>query len=281
MKLTNFWHQQQIHLGICLQDGLIDATSVFDLNMEDCFSDWPLIREKLHTNGDIPLLSYDQIRFAPLTKPGKIIGVGLNYRDHAEETKGEPPKFPLLFGKFNDALAAHNQDIILPSHLHAFDYEAELVIIIGKQGSEIKEEDAADYIFGFSCGNDFSARDSQFVSSQWLIGKTFAGFAPVGPCIATADQLSAGNLNIVCRRNGQTVQSSNTKQLIFTPAQLVSYASYYMQLNAGDMIFSGTPGGVILGYAKDKRQWLKAGELIEVEIEGIGVLSNRLVTANK
>lgn len=281
MKLTNFWCKQQIHLGICLQKGLIDATLAFGLNMEDCFGDWSDIKERLHTNGDFPLLSYDETSFAPLVKPSKIIGVGLNYRDHAEETKGAPPEFPLLFGKFNDALAANLQDVILPTHLHAFDYEAELVIVIGKQGSDIKEEAAADYIFGYSCGNDFSARDSQFVSSQWLIGKTFAGFAPVGPCIATADQLSADNLDICCRRNGQTVQSSNTRQLIFSPAQLVSYASHYMQLNPGDIIFSGTPGGVILGYPKGQRQWLKAGESIEVEIEGIGILSNRLVAANK
>ncbi len=281
MKLTNFWHEQQIHLGICLQTGLIDATSALGITLEDCFNDWPRIKDQLHTISDLPQLPNDSIQYAPLTYPSKIIGVGLNYRDHATETKGAPPQFPLLFGKFNDALAANLQDIMLPSNLHAFDYEAELVIIIGKQGSEIKEADADQYIFGYSCGNDFSARDSQFVSSQWLIGKTFAGFAPVGPCIATADELSAANLDIICRRNGQTVQSSNTSQLIFTPAQLVSYASHYMQLNAGDIIFSGTPGGVILGYPKGQRQWLRVGESIEVEIEGIGILSNRLVTAKK
>lgn len=219
----------------------------------------------------------ESVSFAPVvSRPEKILCVGLNYRSHTQETNETPPAFPLLFGKFPNALTGHGQTLRLPQAASRFDYEAELVLVIGKRASCVSPEEAAGCLFGCTCGNDFSARDAQFRSSQWLIGKSFDGFAPIGPYLTPAGQLNPERLDISSSVNGQVRQHSSTAQMIFDWRQIISYASQYMTLLPGDLIFTGTPGGVILGYPEEKQVWLKAGDQVSVTIEGIGTLTNRL-----
>ncbi len=214
-------------------------------------------------------------RFLPVvTRPGKIACIGVNYRRHIVECGEKLPQEPVIFNKFPSALAAHGQAIALPRGASQFDYEAELVLVIGKGGRHIPKEEAPQHVFGCTCGNDLSARDWQFKSSQWFLGKTPDGFAPVGPYIVTADSIDMQNLDIACRVNGETRQRSNTSDMIFTCAEIVSYLSDAVTLEPGDLIFTGTPDGVILGRPEGERQWLGPGDVVEVEIEGVGTLKN-------
>lgn len=210
-----------------------------------------------------------------VTSPEKIICVGLNYLGHIEESKvKETPKEPVLFSKFNNALAAHNEKIPVPTVGEQFDYEAELVMVIGKEAKNVSKEEALSYVFGYSVGNDLSIRDLQFKSGQRLLGKTADKFAPVGPYLVTANSIDPTHLAISLKRNGEIVQSSNTKYMIFDCAAIISYISQHMTLKPGDLIFTGTPEGVILGHPEDQRDWLKPGDELEVVIEDIGILRN-------
>ncbi|MDR0906772.1 MAG: fumarylacetoacetate hydrolase family protein [Oscillospiraceae bacterium] len=216
--------------------------------------------------------------FGKITEPGKIVCEGLNFVDHAEETGGEAPKYPVFFSKFNDALAPANAPVALPAWQRCYDYEAELVIVVGKSAYNIEPEKAEEYIFGYAAGNDLSARDAQFLSSQWIAGKSFPGFAPVGPWIATRDELNpADGIGIRCRVNGAEVQNGNTRNMIFSCRETLAWASKFFALEPGDLIFTGTPAGVILGKPKGGRVWLKAGDVVTVEIDGIGALTTELV----
>jgi 2-keto-4-pentenoate hydratase/2-oxohepta-3-ene-1,7-dioic acid hydratase in catechol pathway len=217
----------------------------------------------------------------PVPRPEKILCIGLNYTDHARETGREPPAEPIVFSKFVTALAAQGDPIVLPRLSKKIDYEAELVAVIGAGGRHIPIDRALDHVAGYTCGNDISARDwqSQKPGGQWLLSKTFDGFAPLGPALVTADELpNVGDLKISLRLNGRTMQESRTSQLIFGVAQLVSYISGICTLSPGDLIFTGTPAGV--GVARKPPVYLQPGDVAEVEIEGIGVLRNPL-TAEK
>jgi len=220
----------------------------------------------------------DKATFGPcVTSPEKIVCIGLNYRRHAAETGNPVPKMPILFNKFNTALNNHGGNIAVSEEdAQKFDYEAELVIVIGRTARNVSEADAANHIFGYCTGNDFTARDLQSRSSQWMIGKTLDGSAPLGPWLVTADQVDGDNLKIECRVNGNVVQSSNTSDMVFNCKQLVSYISRYMTLKPGDIIFTGTPEGVIAGKAKDQQVWLKAGDKVVTSIEKLGDLEFRL-----
>jgi 2-keto-4-pentenoate hydratase/2-oxohepta-3-ene-1,7-dioic acid hydratase in catechol pathway len=213
--------------------------------------------------------------FGPcVTNPEKIVCIGLNYRKHAAETNNPVPKMPILFNKFNTALNSHGGTIAVSEEdAQKFDYEAELVIVIGRQARNVSEADAPKYIFGYATGNDFTARDLQSRSSQWMLGKSLDGSAPVGPWLVTADQVDGDNLKIECRVNGNVVQSSNTNDMVFNCKQLVSYISKYMTLKPGDIIFTGTPEGVISGKPKEQQVWLKAGDKLVTSIEKLGDLS--------
>lgn len=217
----------------------------------------------------------DKAKFGPcVTNPEKIVCIGLNYRRHAAETGNPVPKLPILFNKFNTALNSHGGTIAVSEEdAQKFDYEAELVIVIGKQARNVSAADAPKYIFGYATGNDFTARDLQSRSSQWLLGKSLDGSAPVGPWLVTSDQVDGDNLKIECRVNGNVVQSSNTNDMVFNCKQLVSYISKYMTLKPGDIIFTGTPEGVISGKPKDQQVWLKAGDKLVTSIEKLGDLS--------
>ena len=220
-----------------------------------------------------PALNEDGLKFLPVTEPKKIICEGLNYKSHAEETGGEAPSYPIFFSKFDDALSAHKQPVPLPPWLKRYDYEAELVVVVGRHAYNITAEEADDYIFGYTCGNDLSARDSQFLSSQWLAGKALPGSAPVGPYIVTRDCFDPRKSNgIYCSVNGTAVQSGDTSDMIFPCHAALSEASKYFPLSPGDLLFTGTPDGVIQGRKKEDRVWLKPGDVVKVSIDGIGTL---------
>jgi 2-keto-4-pentenoate hydratase/2-oxohepta-3-ene-1,7-dioic acid hydratase in catechol pathway len=222
----------------------------------------------------------ESIEYAPLvTRPEKIVCVGLNYRKHAQEIGSPVPKAPVLFSKFNVALNRHNGSIKLPVEVaKKFDYEVELVIVIGKEAHNIGEADALSCVAGYCTGNDFTARDLQLeTGGQWLIGKTPDQFAPVGPYLVTAEQINPDNLKLECRVNGETRQSSNTSDFIFNCRQMISYISKHITLRPGDIIFTGTPEGVIQGKPKDQQVWLKAGDKIACSLEKLGELKFDLV----
>lgn len=213
--------------------------------------------------------------FGPcVTDPEKIVCIGLNYRAHVAEANEKLPPVPILFNKFNSALNHHQGQIEVSKERVAkwFDYEAELVIVIGKTARDVSEADALSYVFGYCTGNDFSARDLQFETNQWMAGKAGDGWGPIGPWLTTADQIDPDNLNIQCLVNGEERQSSNTSRMIFGCRKLVSFISQRMTLRPGDIIFTGTPEGVIIGYPKDKQVWLKAGDKVTTRIEKLGEL---------
>ena len=217
--------------------------------------------------------------FGPcVTSPEKIICVGLNYRKHAAETGNPVPARPILFNKYNSTLNAHRGVIAVSREAAAeFDYEVELVIVMGRTARNVAESEALSYVFGYCTGNDFTARDLQRASSQWMLGKTLDGSAPVGPYLVTADQVpDPGRLKLECRVNGEVRQSSSTADMVFGCASLVSYISRYLTLRPGDLIFTGTPEGVIAGYPKDKQVWLKPGDRVTSKVEGLGELEFRL-----
>jgi 2-keto-4-pentenoate hydratase/2-oxohepta-3-ene-1,7-dioic acid hydratase in catechol pathway len=214
---------------------------------------------------------------APIPDPGKVICIGLNYRDHAVESKMAIPPEPVCFGKFGNTIIGSGAPIRLPRVSSQVDYEAELVVVIGKRGYEIPRERALDYVAGYCNGHDVSARDWQInkPGKQWMLGKTPDTFAPIGPWLVTSDAVNPGELPIELRLNGRVMQSGNTREFIFGIDILIAYLSQLMTLEPGDLIFTGTPAGV--GMGRDPQVWLKPGDVVEVEIQGLGVLKNPVI----
>jgi 2-keto-4-pentenoate hydratase/2-oxohepta-3-ene-1,7-dioic acid hydratase in catechol pathway len=221
----------------------------------------------------------DTVRLAaPIPAPQKILCVGLNYADHARETGKEAPAEPVIFNKFVTAVRGDGDAIELPKLSREVDYEAELVAVIGRGGRHIPCESALEHVAGYCCGHDVSARDWQLrkPGGQWLLGKSFDSFAPMGPALVTADEVGdTSNLRIQLRLNGQVMQDSTTAQLIFSVADLVAYVSGVCTLAPGDVIFTGTPPGV--GVVRKPPVFLQPGDTVEVEIERVGVLRNRVI----
>ncbi|MEI6667204.1 MAG: fumarylacetoacetate hydrolase family protein [Acidobacteriota bacterium] len=216
------------------------------------------------------------VEYGPIVSdPEKILCVGLNFRQHAAEVGKPAPPFPVIFGKYNNALNHHRGTVRLPvAAATQFDYEAELVIVMGREARDVSEADALSYVAGYCTGNDLSARDLQMLpGGQWLLGKTSDGFAPIGPYLVTADQVDPDNLRVESRVNGEQRQDSNTSDFIFTPRQVISYVSRVMTLKPGDIIFTGTPQGVILGYPPEKRVWLKPGDTVSCSVGALGELT--------
>jgi 2-keto-4-pentenoate hydratase/2-oxohepta-3-ene-1,7-dioic acid hydratase in catechol pathway len=214
----------------------------------------------------------------PIPDPPKIICLGLNYKDHAAESGAPIPKEPILFSKYNTSLIAHGDAIVLPPVSQEVDYEAELVVVVGKGGKDLSADKALEHVAGYTCGHDVSARDWQLKKDQkqWMVGKTFDTFAPIGPALVTADEVpDPHSLSIRLRLNGQTMQDSTTRQLIFPVGQVLAYLSQVFTLQPGDLIFTGTPPGV--GFARKPPVFLKGGDVVEVEIERLGVLRNPVV----
>lgn len=218
----------------------------------------------------------DIMRYLPPVDPPNIFAIGLNYADHAAEGGDALPKEPLIFMKPTTALTAHGSNVLLPKMASAkVDYEAELSIIIGKTARHVSEAQALDYVLGYTCGMDVSARDCQMGDGQWIRGKGFDSFAPLGPYVVT--DIDPNNIRIRMRVNGQTMQDETTECMIFKPATLVSYLSRWATLQPGTVIMSGTPSGV--GFARTPPVFLAAGDVCEVDIEGVGVL--RVVMAEE
>lgn len=212
---------------------------------------------------------------APIPRPGKVICIGLNYRDHAVESNAPIPDEPICFSKFSSSVIGPEETIELPAACKTVDYEAELVVVIGRGGRNISREDAFAHIAGYTVGNDVSARDWQIgrPGGQWLLGKTPDTFAPIGPYVVTADKIeNPSDLAISLRLNGETMQVSSTKELIFGVDEIIAHISQLFSLEPGDIIFTGTPPGV--GMARKPPVFLKEGDVTEVEIEGLGVLKN-------
>jgi 2-keto-4-pentenoate hydratase/2-oxohepta-3-ene-1,7-dioic acid hydratase in catechol pathway len=236
-------------------------------------SDKGLFGEKLkYAASEVELL-------APVPRPGKIVCVGLNYIDHCEETGMEPPKSPVIFSKFNNAVTGPGEAIILPTNSKQVDYEAELAFVVGKKAKRVSEQDAYSYIAGYTVVNDISARDMQFEDGQWIRGKTPDTFAPIGPVIVTKDEVEDPHkLDIKLTLNGETMQSSNTENLIFSIPFILSYLSESVTFEPGDIIATGTPPGV--GMGRKPQVWLKDGDHVVVEVEKIGSLSNVVKAEN-
>jgi 2-keto-4-pentenoate hydratase/2-oxohepta-3-ene-1,7-dioic acid hydratase in catechol pathway len=214
----------------------------------------------------------------PVLHPEKIVCVGLNYRKHAAETNQPVPTTPLLFNKYNNTLLGHRGTLKLPTKVASqFDHEVELVVVIGRKAFQVSEAEALSYVFGYATGNDFSARDLQRRTSQFMLGKSCDGFAPLGPWIVGAGVVpDPQKLDLWCEINGAKRQSSNTADMVFSCAQIVSYISQHMTLMPGDIIYTGTPEGVIAGMPEGKRVWLKAGDKVRCAVEPLGVLEFKL-----
>jgi len=216
----------------------------------------------------------DVTLLAPVNSPPKIVCLGLNYRDHAEEQGKEIPDEPILFMKPRTAIIGPDQPIIRPRFVRQLDYEAELAIVIGEKGKNILMSDARKHIFGYTAFNDVSARDIQFKDKQWTRGKSFDTFAPMGPCVTTADQIEdPSNLGVRTRVNGEIRQNSSTKNMVFSVYEIVHHVSLVMTLEPGDIIATGTPAGVGV-FMKPNPKFLSLGDLVEVKIEKIGTLRN-------
>lgn len=247
--------------------------------MLDAIQDWDSISGKLEDIArEAPLADAGCRLLSPVPDRGKVICIGLNYRDHAIETGAEIPTEPVVFSKLQGALCGPGDEIPLPVVSREVDYEAELVMVIGKEAWRVAEAEADQYIFGYMCGHDVSARDWQKgrPGGQWLLGKSFPNFAPIGPYLVPKSFVSDPcNLRVQMRINGETLQDSSTRQLIFNPWQLIAHLSQCCVLKPGDLIFTGTPPGV--GAARKPPRFLKPGDQCEVEVEGLGILRNSVV----
>ncbi len=213
---------------------------------------------------------------APVPPPGKIVCVGRNYREHAEETGAAVPTRPQLFAKWANALVGPGASIVHPAITKQLDYEAELTVVIGRRAQRVARADALDFVFAYTCGNDVSARDLQSGDTQWTRGKALDTFAPMGPCLVTADDIpDPQTLGIRCVVNGETLQDSSTSEMIFSVAEIIAFTTEAITLEQGDVIMTGTPSGV--GVARSPQRFLHPGDTVRVEIDQIGALENPVV----
>lgn len=298
MKLLTLNKNGQTSLGVQTSKGIIDIEKA--LTVVPSESEVPTdvmqvierdasVRENLSSYIDKVLTEINDqskfltdesaITFAPVvSRPNKIICVGLNYKKHAEETNAPIPEYPILFNKFNNSLTGHHTDVQIPNVTEKLDYEAELGIVIGNKAKNVSKESALDYVFGYCNVNDLSARDLQLRTPQWLLGKTSDGFCPVGPHVVTSDEVGdPNNLEIKSIVNGEVRQNSNTSDMIFHCDEIVSYISQYMTLEPGDLILTGTPEGVVMGYPPEEQNYLSDGDTVTIEIEKLGKLTNTFI----
>ena len=226
-------------------------------------------------SGDFPaVVKRSDVKLSsPVPRPGKIICIGLNYRDHAAESGMDIPKSPITFSKYSACAVGPNEPILIPEGCTQLDYEAELAFIVGRRARNVSRDTALDYVFGYANFNDVSARDFQFADGQWQRGKACETFAPMGEFVATVDEIAdPQDLSIKLRLNGETMQDSNTCQMIFGVAELIEFLSRHITLEPGDVVATGTPPGV--GFARKPPVYMKDGDRVEVEIAGLGILSN-------
>jgi 2-keto-4-pentenoate hydratase/2-oxohepta-3-ene-1,7-dioic acid hydratase in catechol pathway len=286
MKLVTFVHDNRTRIGALTADG----EQVIDLHLaNEAIPDTMLAF--LEAGKDALALAQQAVKDAPaaatlqrsavtlkapIPRPGKIICIGLNYRDHAGETGQAVPTYPTVFAKFNNCVIGPDEPIVIPKLTEQVDYEAELGFVIGKKARHVSVEQALDYVAGYVPFHDVSARDYQSRTSQWTLGKTFDTFGPMGPALVTADEIpDPQTLDISLTVNGEVLQKSNTRELVFNVQQLLSILSGIITLEPGDLVSTGTPSGV--GVAREPKRWLRAGETVNVEIAKLGVLSNPVI----
>lgn len=295
MKLLTFRIDRQLKLGVKTEKGILDVAEALNLFPNPAVSSsidhviaggqLQLTNLAKYTHQVLELgergcfLDEEELDLGPcVPNPGKIICIGLNYRRHAEETNMPIPEYPIIFNKFNNAIAAPQDTVNIPYQSEQMDYEAELVIVIGKEAKQVSKEEALHYVLGYCNANDLSARDLQFRTNQWLLGKTSDGFCPIGPYLVTSDEIEdPNNLTIKAYVNGEIRQNSHTSDMIFHCDELISYLSHYMTLNPGDIILTGTPEGVAMGYPQGQQPWLQEGDVVTIEIDRLGSLTNRIV----
>ncbi|MGW6665899.1 MULTISPECIES: fumarylacetoacetate hydrolase family protein [Peribacillus] len=286
MKIATFSVQTEQHIGLVKDDQIISLTALGPEEFPACMKKFiergselrsraeQLIEQRVNDDAIFKLSEVNIL--PPIAKPDKIICVGLNYFDHCKETGMEPPESPVIFSKYANAIAGHNDAIEIPINSTEVDFEAELAFVIGREAKHVSEEEADDYVFGYTIMNDISARDLQFQDGQWSRGKTADTFAPFGPVIVTKDEVGdPHNLAISLELNGEIMQDSNTSNLIFTVPKIISFLSQSMTLMPGDLIATGTPPGV--GMGRNPKIWLKNGDRMNVSIEKIGTLSNHVI----
>lgn len=281
MRFVTFREGNSDRIGARSGDQIIDLSASDSSIPSDMRSfleggDAALKAAKAAVKAGGPAFSADAVQvLAPISNPEKVVCIGLNYADHAAESGMEIPSEPVVFSKYASAIVGPGDTIKLPPSSNEPDYEVELVVVIGKSGFNVSEADAMRHVAGYTVGHDVSARDYQLQKpgGQWMMGKTFDTFAPIGPDLVTADEVAdPHNLGIRCILNGETVQDSNTKQLIFKIPELIAYLSHVFTLKPGDLIFTGTPPGV--GMARNPQLWLKAGDNVACEVDGIGRIEN-------
>ncbi|HEY8447015.1 MAG TPA: fumarylacetoacetate hydrolase family protein [Thermomicrobiales bacterium] len=295
MRLLTFREGDALRLGVKIDSGVVDVAAAAKAlgvenapaSMEDVFAGGSAALETLQelvrratlaAAGEPWLLDELGLRHGPcVPNPGKIVCVGLNYRKHAIETNAPIPEYPVLFSKYNNAIAAHGESIPMPPVAHQYDYEVELGVVIGTRAYHVEEADALNYVFGYCCANDVSVRDLQMRTSQWLLGKTLDKFLPIGPYLVTADEVGdPQQLRLRCLVNGEVRQDSTTADMIFSVANIISYISRYFPLDPGDVIVTGTPEGVAMG--RPDKPWLKPGDEVVIEIDRLGQLRNVMST---
>lgn len=280
MRLVNFQAEDGVRIGVVNGDKVIDLSSVESTAPRDiqavisdnALHELQVIADKASDKDmhDIDSLSLT----VPIRSPGKILCLGLNYMEHVNEGIFEKQPFPTIFMRTATSMIAHNEPLIRPSVSETLDYEAELALIVGKRSRHLTEDNALEAVAGYSCANDGSVREFQRHTIQWTMGKNFDNTGPFGPVFVTADELPAGakGLKIECRLNGETVQSSNTDMMMFPVVETLVYITQGLTLEAGDVILMGTPSGV--GHARKPPLWMKDGDVVEVEIENVGLLRN-------
>jgi 2-keto-4-pentenoate hydratase/2-oxohepta-3-ene-1,7-dioic acid hydratase in catechol pathway len=287
MRLLTFKAGNGLKLGLKTDAGVIDvvaagaalgvqAPATVEAAIEGGNAALTELASKAKGQSGAWLLNESTLTLGPsVPHPGKIICVGLNYRKHAEESGAAIPSHPVLFSKFSNTLAGHKEAVPLPKVGEQYDYEVELCVVIGKVASGVKKADALSYVYGYTTANDISVRELQTRTSQWLLGKTMDKFFPIGPYLVTADE--AGDpqaMKLSTKVNGEQRQNSNTADMIFGVADVISYISTYFPLQPGDLITTGTPEGVAMGMAN--KPWLQPGDEVTVEVGNLGALSNTM-----
>ncbi|WHX42686.1 fumarylacetoacetate hydrolase family protein [Mesobacillus sp. AQ2] len=286
MKLAAFSFQSEHHIGVIQGENAISLTLLGEDLFPKCLKTFieksdellPLAGRLIEQNENRDaVFPVSEVKILPpIPTPEKIICVGLNYIDHCRETGMEPPASPVIFSKYANAIVGHNDAVEIPINSNEVDFEAELAVVIGKEAKWISEEEAEEYVFGYTIMNDISARDLQFKDGQWSRGKTADTFAPTGPLIVTKEEAGdPHNLAISLELNGEVMQNSNTSNLIFSVPQIISFLSQSMTLKPGDIIATGTPPGV--GMGRTPKVWLKDGDRMSITIENIGTLSNYVI----
>lgn len=280
MKIASFVYQNRSTYGIVKGDHVIDLESLKSHLGADLKE--AIARNRLSELGadalkDLPRLALSEITFLPvIANPGKVLCIGINYATHVRETGRDMPTYPMIFTRFADSQTAHLQPIVRPTVSHKLDFECELAVVIGKTARHVKPEDALDYVAGYACYNDGSVRDWQKHTIQFVPGKNFPATGGFGPWMVTSDEIvDPQDLELTTRLNGEVMQHTRTSDMIFDVRKLIEYCTAFTELAPGDVIVSGTTGGV--GAFREPPVWMKPGDIVEIEIERIGILRNSIV----